>query len=387
MIDPHGHNDKREAGVKRDYYEVLGVEKNSAPDQVKKAYRRLAHKYHPDRNADAGAEAKFKEAAEAYEVLADPAKRQRYDQFGHAGLSGAGVHDFSHMRADDIFSMFTDIFDGAFGGGRRRRARGADLQTEVELTLAEVLSGAERSIEFSRRDACDVCGGGGAAKGSERQTCGTCGGYGQVEQSTGFGALFGRVVTSCPACNGRGSKVTTPCEACRGSGRTMKGRVVTVQIPSGIHDGQAIRVRGEGEAGEDLSQRGDLHCYVRVKPHPFLERHNSDLVCRMPVGFTQAALGAMVEVPTIGGKAELKIPRGSQHGQLFRLAGQGLPDMRTGRRGDELVQIMVEIPKKLNKQQEKLLRDFAATEDKSVMPESKGFFDRLVEYFAGDQDV
>ena len=375
------------AGAKRDYYEVLGVPRDALPEQIKKAYRRHAHKFHPDRNADdPGSEAKFKEAAEAYEVLSEPTKRQRYDQFGHAGLSGVGVHDFSHMGVDDIFSMFNDIFGGGLGGGRRGRRGGADLQTEVTLTLAEVANGAERAIDFTREDFCETCGGTGAAPGSQRRTCGTCGGYGQVEQTGGLSGLFGRVITTCPTCRGRGSSVVSPCTSCRGSGRTMKDRVVSVQIPAGIHDGQAVRVRGEGEPGEDGAQRGDLHCYVRISPHPFFERHNNDLVCRMPISFTQASLGAKVEVPTLTGKGELKIPPGTQHGQLFRLNGIGLPDLRSGRRGDELVQVMVEIPKRLDKAQEALLREFAKTEDRSVLPESKGFFDKLMEYLGGGAD-
>jgi molecular chaperone DnaJ len=372
------------SGTKRDYYEVLGVSSDAAPEQIKKAYRRLAHKYHPDRNqSDPDAETRFKEAAEAYEVLSDPPKRQRYDQFGHAGLSGVGVHDFSHMGVEDIFSMFNDIFEGAFGAGRRRH-RGADLQTEIELTLAEVLSGAERTIEFTRQDFCATCGGTGAAPGSQRRPCRTCGGYGQVEQAGGF--LFARMITTCPTCRGRGSVIVKPCGACRGTGRMRSERVLTVQVPAGVHDGQAVRVRGEGEPGEDGMQRGDLHCYVRIKPHPFLERHNNDLLCRMPIGFTQAALGAKVEVPTLTGKVELAIPRGTQHGQLFRMSGLGLPDLRTGRRGDEIVQVMVEIPKMLNKEQEQLLREFATTVDQSVLPESKGFFDKLMNYVSGASD-
>ncbi len=368
------------AAKKRDYYEVLGVTRDASPEQMKKAYRRAAHKFHPDRNSESDAEIRFKEAAEAFEVLSDPAKRQRYDQFGHAGLNGAGVHDFSHMRVDDIFSMFDDIFGGAFGG--RRRARGGDLQVEVSITLAEVATGAERSIEFERQDHCETCGGTGAAPGSQRRTCQTCGGYGQVEQSGGFSALFGRVVTSCPNCRGRGSMIVTPCDTCRGQGRVMKGRIVNVRIPAGIHDGQAVRVRGEGEPGEDGSSRGDLHCHVRVAGHPFLERHDNDLVCRMPISFTQAALGAVVEVPTLTGKAELKIPPGAQHGKLFHLRGLGLPDLRSGRKGDVVVQVLVEIPKHLNKAQEALLREFAATEDRSVLPESKGFFEKLMDYLS-----
>lgn len=368
------------AASKRDYYEVLSVTRDASPEQLKKAYRRAAHKYHPDRNNESDAEVRFKEAAEAFEVLSDPAKRQRYDQYGHAGLNGAGVHDYSHMRVDDIFSMFDGIFGGAFGG--RRRARGGDLQAEVSITLAEVATGAERSIEFERQDHCGTCGGTGAAPGSQRRTCRTCGGYGQVEQSGGFSALFGRVITACPNCRGRGSTIVTPCDTCRGNGRVMKGRVVNVRIPAGIQDGQAVRVRGEGEPAEDGASRGDLHCYVRVAAHPFLERHDNDLVCRMPISFTQAALGAVVEVPTLTGKAELKIPPGAQHGQLFHLRGLGLPDLRSGRRGDVVVQVLVEIPTRLNKAQEAILREFAVTEDRSVLPESKGFFDKLMDYLS-----
>jgi molecular chaperone DnaJ len=373
--------------AKRDYYDVLGVPKDASPEQVKKAYRRAAHKHHPDRNANnPDSEALFKEAAEAYEVLADPPKRQRYDQFGHAGLGGAGVHDFSHMGVEDIFSMFGDIFGGfGFGGGgARRRSRGADLRTEVAITLAEVATGAERPLEFARNDFCETCGGNGAAPGSTRSPCSTCGGYGQVEQTGGLAGIFGRVVTGCPTCRGSGSIISTPCKKCRGSGRMPKERIVTIKIPAGVHDGQAVRVRGEGEPGEDGSDRGDLHCYVRVEQHPFFERHENDLVCRMPISFTQASLGASVEVPTLTGKADLIIPPGTQHGQLFRLGGEGLPDLRRGRRGDELVQVLIEIPKKLNKEQQAILRDFAKTEDISVLPESKGFFDKLMDYISGD---
>jgi len=370
-------------GGKRDFYEVLGVSRDASAEAVKKAYRRSAHKHHPDRNGgDPASEAKFKEAAEAYEVLSDPAKRQQYDQFGHAGLGGAGLHDFSHMQSDDIFSMFSDIF-GGFGGGRRR-SRGTDLQTQVELTLTEVSDGVERSIEFSRNDLCEGCSGTGAARGSDRTTCSTCGGYGKVEQTGGMGSLFGRVITACPACHGQGTLITTPCSSCRGSGRSVKRRLVNVQISAGIHDGQAVRVRGEGEPSVDGAARGDLHCYVSVKAHPFLQRHQNDLVCAMPLSFTQASLGVQVEVPTLAGKADLKVPAGTQHGQMFRLRGLGLPDLRSGRKGDELVQVFIEIPKKLNKKQQQLLRDFAETEDRSVLPESRGFFDKVMEYISGD---
>ena len=361
---------------------MLGVSRDAGADEIKRSYRQAALKYHPDRNRnDPKAEGKFKEAAEAYEVLSDPDKRQRYDRFGHQGLSGAGMHDFSHMGIDDIFSMFTDIFGGGRSGGGRR---GSDLEIEISLTLAEVAAGVERTIEFDRLDFCEACSGSGAAPGSERRACPTCGGYGQVEQQSGFGILFGRMVTTCPTCKGQGSLVVTPCPRCKGRGRHPKGRVINVKVPPGIHHGQAIRVRGEGEPGAQGGVRGDLHCYVSIQSHPFFERHANDLVCRMPISFTQAALGAKVEVPTLDGRADFKIPQGTQSGKIFRLAGLGLPDIRTGRRGDELVQVVVETPTRLSNEQETLLRKFAETEDKSVMPESKGFFEKLRGYFTGE---
>jgi molecular chaperone DnaJ len=373
--------------TKRDYYEVLGVARDGSAEEIKRAYRKCALKYHPDRNRnDAEAEAKFKEAAEAYEVLSDQEKRARYDRFGHQGVSSSGMHDFSHMGAEDIFSMFNDIFGGAFGGrgGRGGRRRGADLQAEIAITLNEAAVGVEKELSFRRQDVCEICDGTGAAPGSQRQSCPTCGGYGQVEQAGGFGGLLGRMVTTCPDCRGEGMLVTHPCGKCRGSGRTARKRVVRVQIPAGIHDGQAVRVRGEGEPGQANAPHGDLHCYVRISPHDFLERHENDLVCHLPISFTQAALGAGVQVPTLNGKADLTIPAGTQHGQIFRLRGLGMPDLRSGRPGDELVQVLVEIPKKLSDRQKTLLRDFAETEDIAVLPESQGFFDRLKAYFGAE---
>ena len=253
----------------------------------------------------------------------------------------------------------------------------------MEITLSEVATGTEKTLEFNRNDYCDECGGSGAAPGSQRRSCPTCGGYGQVEQASGFGALFGRVVTTCPNCRGRGSLVVSPCRQCRGTGVCRKKRVVSVQIPPGIHDGQAVRVRGEGEPGEDGAPRGDLHCYVRVKPHEFLQRRGNDLYCPMPISFTQAALGAKVEVPMLNGRGQLTIPPGTQSGQVFRMRNKGLPDLRTGALGDEFVQVIVETPSKLNQRQKELLRQFAETEDNNVLPESKGFLERLREYFGG----
>jgi len=376
--------------AKRDYYEVLGVDKSAGADDIKRAYRRLAIKYHPDKNPDdKNAEAKFKECAEAYEVLSDSEKRARYDQYGHAGLQGSGVHDFSRMNVDDIFGALNleDIFGDLFGGGGRgRRAaaargpqRGYDLETVVELTLDDVAKGVEKSIEFSRQDLCEECLGSGAAKGSSPSKCTACGGSGQVAQA-GLGGFF-QMVSTCPRCKGAGKIITSPCKKCGGSGRTSKKRMVTVKIPAGVHEGQSVRVSGEGEPGFNGGPRGDLYCYVRLKEHPFLQRDGVDLIASVPIGFTQAALGGIVEVPSLNGMKELKIPAGTQYGDVFRIKGQGLPDLRSKRSGDELVQILVEIPKKLNSQQEELLRKFAETEDKIVLPKTKGFFEKLKEHF------
>lgn len=369
---------------KRDYYEILGVTRESAPDEIKRAYRQAAMKFHPDRAGDIpDADEKFKEAAEAYEVLSDPEKRGRYDRFGHAGLSGVAGHDFSRMRPDDIFSIFGDLF-GAIGG--HRSSRGVDLQTEIVLNLADVAKDSEHSIDFTRNDFCDRCAGKGGEPGTKATACITCGGYGQVERTSGMSFFSTRIVTDCPDCRGVGSKFSKPCKQCRGMGRAPKRRVVTVKIPAGVHDGQGVRLRGEGEPGNDGRSRGDLHCYVRIKPHPFLQRHDSDLLCQIPISFTQAALGTRVEVPTLTGKTEVSIPAGTQNGELIRMSKLGLPDMRTGRIGDLVVRVIVEIPRRLSEKQEQLLREFARTEDKNVLPESRGFFEKLKEFMSNITD-
>jgi len=377
--------------AKRDYYEVLGVDKTAGAEDIKRAYRRLAIKYHPDKNpGDKDAEAKFKECAEAYEVLSDADKRARYDQFGHAGLQGSGVHDFSRMNVEDIFGalnledIFGDLFGGGFGGRSRRTAakgprRGYDLETVVELTLNDVASGVEKSIEFTRQDNCEDCSGSGSAKGSSPSKCPACGGSGQVARS-GMGGFF-QMVSTCPQCKGNGKIITTPCKKCRGSGRIPKKRLVTVKIPAGVHEGQSVRIAGEGEPGFYGGPRGDLYCYVRLKEHPFLQRDGIHLIAVVPISFTQAALGGVIEVPSLNGMKELKISPGTQTGDVFRIKGQGLPDIRTKRSGDELVQVIVEIPKKLNSQQEELMRKFAETEDITVLPKSRGFFEKLKQYF------
>jgi len=384
--------------TQRDYYEILSLERTADGEEIKRAYRRLAMKYHPDRNpGDATAEANFKEAAEAYEVLSDDNKRKIYDQYGREGLKGGGGpagHDFSRMNTDDIFSMFSDIFGGSFGGfggnargGQRGVARGLDLEQEVTISLSEVLSGCERTVEFTRMDVCEKCTGSGAKPGSKPEKCKTCGGQGKVQQ-TGLGGMF-RMVTTCPACGGRGQVVREFCDACRGKGRQPKKRTLVVEIPPGIADGQVVRVRGEGEppmqqqspSGEGM--RGDLHVAVRVEEHELYQREGQHLALEMPISFTQAALGAEVEVKTLDGHHKLSIPRATQHGTMFRISGQGLPDLRSHRRGDLVVIAKIDIPRKLSADQEKLLREFAVTEKHNVNPETQSFWKKMKERLTG----
>jgi molecular chaperone DnaJ len=370
---------------KRDYYEVLGVSRGAPPDEIKSAYRQAALKYHPDRNREPGAEQRFKEAAEAYEVLSDPEKRARYDRHGHAGLDGVGVHDFGGMNVEDIFSIFGDLFGDAFGGRFRARAdRGVDIQAAVEVDLRDVAVGVERTLRFERVDFCQRCVGQGAEPGSQKRPCNTCGGYGQVEQQTQMGFFVTRQVVDCPRCHGRGAIVEKACKKCDGSGRQRRERVVQVKIPAGVHDGQSIRLRGEGEPSANGAARGDLRCVVRIKDHPFFQRDGDHIICLLPISFTQAALGGQIEVPTLTDKTSIRVAPGTQYGAAVRLPGKGLPNLRTGRRGDQIVQIVIEIPRRLTREQEELLRKFAATEDKSVMPDSKGFFERMKEYFSGE---
>ena len=352
----------------------------------------MAMKYHPDKNpGNKEAEDKFKECAEAYEVLSNADKRKRYDQFGHDGLKGVGMRDYSHMNVNDIFSMFNmdDVFGDFFGGGRRKPgrqrgpSRGYDLETTVELTLEEISGGTEKTIEFTRQDHCLSCSGTGTAKGKGPSRCPTCGGSGQV-QAAGLGGLF-QMVSTCSKCRGAGQVITDPCKKCKGTGQLAKKRTVSVKIPGGVHEGQGIRVSSEGEPGRNGGPRGDLYCYVRVKAHPFMMRDGNDLVATVPISFTQASLGAMIDVPTLVGTRQLKIPAGTQHGSLFRIKGEGLPNLRSGRRGDELIRVAVEIPRNLTTAQQNLLRAFAETEDKNVMPESRGFFDKLKNHFGNDE--
>jgi molecular chaperone DnaJ len=375
--------------TKRDFYEVLGVAREATGDDVKRAYRRLAAKFHPDKNKDdPQAEAKFKELAAAYEVLGDPEKRSRYDRLGHAGLEGVNLHDFSGAGVQSIFDLFGDIFgDGLFGGRRRgpagqRVARGADLEMEVELTIEQIAAGVDKELRFDRRELCPDCTGSGAKPGTKPEKCATCAGQGRVQQRSGLGGFFA-VVTDCPTCAGSGSFVRDKCGNCKGAGLIEKERVLHVDFRAGLREGQGVVCRGEGEPGLNGGPRGDLVCYVRVREHPFLQRHENDLVCRVPVSFVACILGGSVEVPTIAGKEKLDIPRGTQPGAVFRMAGKGLPDVRSGRKGDQIVQIVVELPKKPTAEQERILREFASTEASNgeSLPETAGWLEKLRNFF------
>lgn len=377
--------------TKRDYYAILSLDRRATDEQIKRAYRKAALQYHPDKNpGDKQAEQRFKECAEAYEVLSNPEKRSLYDQYGHDGLRGTTVHDYAHMQNDDIFSMFADIFGGAspFGGTRRpgtrqtsRGQRGLDLETQCEITLQDVAQGCQREIEFTRQDLCSTCSGSGAKPGTKRRICATCGGRGQVLQR-GFGGMF-QMVSTCPSCLGQGSLVDKPCSTCDGSGRAPLKRKITVKIPAGIHDGQAVRVRQEGEPGEGGGPHGDLHVYVRVREHAFFRRQDNDLILDVPISITQAALGADIEIPTLFGKSMLHVAPGTQFGEVITVKGLGLPDLRGGRAGDLRAQVIVEVPRKLSHLQEELLRQYAATEEHSVLPTRKSFLEKLRDYLVG----
>ena len=375
------------ATTKRDFYEVLGVARDSEPDDVKRAYRQMALKFHPDRNpGDKDAEKRFKEAAEAYEVLSDPEKRQRYDRYGHAGLEGAAVHDF--RSTDDIMSAFSDIFGGGlFGdlfGERRRGPRpGPDLLMKLEIELVEAARGTSRSIEVSRQEFCSDCRGSGSRKGTSPTTCNYCGGRGQIVQARGF---F-QVATTCPACGGDGVRVTDPCPNCRGAGRTPSASKLQVDVPPGVESGMWLQLRNQGELGDIGAPRGNLRIQVVVRRHPFFERRRNDLFSQVPISFAQATLGAEIQVPTLDGAGKVMVPRGTQSGEMIRIKGRGMPDISGRGRGDELVEVVVETPRHLTPRQEELLREFAVIEHEQVSPRRKSFFEKLRDYFTEETET
>jgi molecular chaperone DnaJ len=363
--------------VKRDYYEVLGVGRQASPDDLKRAFRKIAMDSHPDRNPDdAVAAARFKEASEAYAVLSDPERRRSYDLFGHSAVGAGGpAVDFSDMPFADIFDTF---FGGGFGARSRRQAsnRGDDLRYDLTISFEESFIGVEKAIEVSKLAMCDRCAGSGAEPGTGQETCPGCGGSGAVRRQVQ--SFFGQVVTTsaCPTCGGAGRLLRHPCAECRGQGRLNRGKRLAVRIPAGVDTGSQIRLSGEGEAGVRGGPPGDLYVVIRVKPHGQLARHEQDIVYELRVNIVQAALGDRIEIPTIEGPVEIAIPAGTQNGQSFRLAGRGMPDVRGGRRGDQFVVVQVVVPKDLTPEQKALLRKVGGLTGK---PEkvAKGFFDRL----------
>jgi len=374
--------------AKRDYYDVLGVAKNAEAAELKTAYRKLAMKFHPDRNPDAkDAEDKFKEAKEAYEILSDDDKRAAYDRHGHAGVDpnmagGRGGGDpFGGGSFQDIFGdVFGDIFGtGRAGGGGGRAARGADLRYNLELSLEEAVRGTKVELRVPSWQRCDTCAGSGAKKGSAPVTCNTCGGAGQVRMSQGFFSIQ----QSCPHCHGRGTVIKDACGTCNGQGRTQKERTLSVKVPAGVDNGDRIRLSGEGEAGVAGAAPGDLYVHVHVKEHPIFQREESNLFCEVPISFATATLGGEVEVPTLDGRVMLKVPAETQTGKLFRLRAKGVQPMRGGSPGDLMCKIVIETPVKLNSKQRVLLEEFekALKEEPKHNPRANSWFDGVKTFF------
>ncbi len=368
---------------KRDYYEVLGVSKTASTEELKKSYRKLALKYHPDRNKGSKEdEEKFKEAAEAYAVLSDPEKRSQYDQFGHS-LGGRGFSGFEGFESafGDFGDIFGDLFGDFFGGGGRRSRegrtqRGADLQYNLEVSLEDAARGKEVLLNIPRQETCDTCSGVGADPGTKKTTCPECRGSGQIRISQGF-FMFQR---TCPRCQGEGEKIDKPCRACHGSGRVEKTRKISVKIPAGIESDSRLKISGEGEAGKRGGTRGSLYVLITVKDHSLFQRDGQDLYCEFEIPFTVACLGGEAEVPTLDGKIKLKVPAGTQSGKVFRLQGKGLPDVRGYGHGDELVRVKIQVPTRLSEDQKKLLEEFGQLRGEDIS-QHKSFVDRVKENF------
>ena len=367
--------------AKRDYYEVLGVERNAGADEIKKAYRKIALKCHPDRNpGDKAAEERFKQASEAYQVLCDADRRAQYDRFGHAAFEqgqGFGGFDFSAGGFDDILGdLFGDFF-GAPRRGRSRTRRGEDLRFDLEISFEEAVFGAEKTVRIPRLVSCEDCGGSGSKNGTPRETCSACRGSGQLRFQQG---LFS-IAKTCGQCQGQGSVLRDPCRTCGGAGVARKQHGLSVRIPAGVDTGSRLKLRGEGEAGAHGGPAGDLYVVLHVREHPLFSRDGNDVICEVPIGFTQAALGSEIDVPTPHGKVKVKVPAGTQSGSVQRLKGKGVADVRGYGQGDVLARLVVETPKKLSARQRELLEEFARLSGEEVHPISKGFLDKVKEMF------
>ena len=373
---------------KRDYYEVLGVDKSSKKEDIKKAYRKLALKYHPDKNkGDKGAEEKFKEASEAYHVLSDDKRKASYDQFGHAAFQGGGQGGFGNF---DFSSSFSDIFEDVFGdlgdfgfassGRSRRRSnnRGNDLRYDVSIDLNDAFNGTEKKINYTTYKKCRTCSGNGSKLGSKPSVCNYCGGQGRVRSSQGFFTIQ----QTCPECSGEGEKITNPCNSCSGMGKSQSNESVSVKIPKGVDDGTRIRLAGKGEAGNKGGTNGDLYLFVTVEPHNIFKRAEENLYYELPISIADAALGTTVEVPSIdGGKTKIKIPSGTQSGKQLRLRGKGMPILRRNISGDLYIRIVTEVPTSLSKRQKELLAEFKNLEDNKSNPLIKSFFDKAKKFW------
>ncbi|MDR9433038.1 MAG: molecular chaperone DnaJ [Spiribacter sp.] len=373
--------------AKRDYYEILEVAQNASETDIKKAYRRLAMKYHPDRNpGDSDAEARFKDAKEAYEVLSDPQKRSAYDQFGHAGVDpsqGGGGGGFGR-GGGDFSDIFSDVFGDIFGGGRggSRAFRGSDLRYRMEVTLEDAVTGVEREIRIPTQVRCETCEGSGAAPGSKPDTCSTCQGHGEVRVQQGFFSIQ----QTCPRCSGSGQVISDPCKRCRGNGTVADHKTLNVRIPAGVDSGDRIRLSGEGEPGEQGGPAGDLYVEVAVKAHPIFSRDGADLRCEIPVSVTTTALGGEIEVPTLDGRVALRVPAGTQSGKVFRVRGKGVKPVRGGPQGDMLVRVNVETPINLTSRQKELLEELADTLEKGGEhhnPRGSSWVDSVKSFFDG----
>lgn len=371
--------------AKKDYYEVLGVNKDASEEDIKKAYRKLAMKYHPDRNPDnPKAEEQFKEAKEAYEMLSDDQKRAAYDQYGHAGIDpsmGAGAGGFGAGGFSDAFGdIFGDIFGSRAGGQRNNVYRGADLRYNMEISLEDAAKGTETKIRIPVQTTCETCKGSGARPGTQPVTCTTCGGHGQVRMQQGFFS----VQQTCPKCHGSGKMIKDPCPTCHGAGRTKQNKTLSVKIPAGVDEGDRIRLTGEGEAGVNGGPTGDLYVVVHLKEHNVFQREGANLHCEMPISFSTAALGGEIEVPTLGGSARMKVPAETQTGAVFRLRGKGVKPLRQSEQGDLMVHMVVETPVKLTEQQKELLRQFETSTQADAgkhSPKNKSWMDKAREFF------